>query len=176
MEPGNWGHRWFYAQYTIVEGLDHWMTHRFLVDEMLGDVMKWLRILGFEAVYRKGYSDRTLVEKANRGFVLVTSDRELFRMSSSRGLNCILLQEHSVKDKLVHIFRDLDLKPSLRTTRCAICGGRLEIRRKSIPKRTDSRRVFWTCTKCGKMYWRGSHWRNIGKMIANVRSDLSAKQ
>lgn len=151
------------------------MTRKFIVDEMLGDVMKWLRILGFEAIYTKGWSDRALIEKARRGLVLITSDRELFKTSSAHGLACILLEEKSVKDKLVHIFRDLDLKPSLETTRCAVCGGRLEILRKGMPKGADSRRIVWTCTKCGKMYWRGSHWRNIGKMIADIRSELSEK-
>ncbi|MFN4046405.1 MAG: Mut7-C RNAse domain-containing protein, partial [Acidilobaceae archaeon] len=29
--------------------------------------------------------------------------------------------------------------------------------------------VFYLCTKCGKAYWEGSHWRNIRRVIDEAR-------
>ncbi|MEM3712601.1 MAG: Mut7-C RNAse domain-containing protein, partial [Thermoproteota archaeon] len=27
---------------------------------------------------------------------------------------------------------------------------------------------FWKCKSCGKVYWRGSHWRNITRQISRL--------
>ncbi|MFQ6086405.1 MAG: Mut7-C RNAse domain-containing protein, partial [Candidatus Bathyarchaeia archaeon] len=34
---------------------------------------------------------------------------------------------------------------------------------------------FWECPGCGKVYWRGSHWRRIGKTLSQAKEILENK-
>jgi len=152
------------------------MMPRFLADEMLGDVVKWLRIMGYEAMYRKGESDKALLERAKKGLVLLTSDRELYKMSTKYGVKCILLEGESIDDKLVQTFRKLNMKPSLKSTRCTVCGGELEVTKRKSLRPMPSSKTIWICRKCGKMYWKGSHWVNIAKRFKQVENRLTREK
>ncbi len=51
---------------------------RFAVDEMLGTLARWLRVMGYDAVYEKDHNDDEIVDIAKReGRILLTRDREL---------------------------------------------------------------------------------------------------
>ncbi|MEB3764758.1 MAG: Mut7-C RNAse domain-containing protein, partial [Desulfurococcales archaeon] len=46
---------------------------RFIVDTMLGEVARWLRILGYDTLYSKTYTDRQIVNIAEKtGRIILT--------------------------------------------------------------------------------------------------------
>ena len=75
-------------------------------------------------------------------------------------------------DQLAFVMNMLDLK--LFTPRCMGCGGKLV----EVPKHlvTDeapplaSRNCgrFWRCERCGKLLWRGTHWRKITQRLEDI--------
>lgn len=142
---------------------------------MLGNVSKWLRILGYETLFLKRPSDETLIKlsRENNG-ILLTSDEELFKKAKSIGVAVIFVNSNlSLKEKLVKVFKESNLKPQLNSTRCTVCGGELsKIEMKEL-REFFFTSDFWVCKKCGKLYWRGSHWKNIMKMYDELRKELS---
>ncbi len=60
-------------------------------------------------------------------------------------------------------------------SRCPNCGEFLRSAEKEtlaemIPARTyDAYEEFWVCDSCGKVYWRGSHWKNILGTVDEAR-------
>lgn len=142
---------------------------------MLGNVSKWLRILGYETLFLKMPSDETLIKlsRENNG-ILLTSDEELFKKAKSIGVAVIFVNSNlSLKEKLVKVFKESNLKPQLNSTRCTVCGGELsKIEMKEL-REFFFTSDFWVCKKCGKLYWRGSHWKNIMKMYDELRKELS---
>ncbi|MEM1545256.1 MAG: Mut7-C RNAse domain-containing protein [Candidatus Methanomethylicia archaeon] len=154
----------------------------FIVDGMLGNLARWLRILGYDTMYCP-LSDDIILEKAySEGRILLTKDKALFRSAVRKGVKSILIDGENIADILLNIALTLNIrvKPQ-KTSRCPICNGYLnEVGsnniRNLVPKNILSKNsIFWICRSCGKVYWHGSHWRlitstlsRVDKMIKNV--------
>lgn len=145
------------------------MDLRFIVDGMLGSLARKLRIYGFDTSYDAYSEDLELLEKAGGDHrILLTSDQELFRTALKRNLKAILINEDSDEDRMVSILKELGLKDVHPTpTRCPVCNGLLEPISEGevvgkLPQNISNRyKEFYRCQSCGKLYWRGSHWRRI---------------
>ncbi len=153
---------------------------KFIVDSMLGNVARKLRLFGFDTVYYKNGDDEGLI-KNFRERVLLTCDRELYRRCVSEGRIAIFVERSEDEVyALSDIFKELGIKPKLRAIRCTVCNGRLrkmsesEVNTSSdIPKNTKSTyKEFYVCTNCGKVYWFGSHWKNIKKFNEELHDAL----
>jgi uncharacterized protein len=131
---------------------------RWLLDEMLGRLARYLRFLGLDAEYVRGWSDeRILHELPGSDRFLLTRDRDLAR----RAPRSLLLQTVEVSDQLRELFAafpDLPRVPSF--VRCTRCNGPLE----RVPG-NDPRPKF-ACRSCGHQYWEGSH-------TSRIRNDLA---
>ncbi len=146
---------------------------------MLGDVAKFLRILGYDTLYFPDLNDRELIEMASREErVLVTSDEELYKLANRRGVNVMLIRGGaSREEKVAFVFASLRIEPQFDPdkTRCSLCNGKL----RRVPKEAVKGRVsentyraydrFWVCEGCGRIYWIGSHWRNINRSLRRIR-------
>ena len=153
---------------------------RFIVDTMLGNLARWLRILGYDTLYSNRYKDYKILEiAANDHRVIVTRDRGLFISAKKRDLEAVLIESEEIEDML-RILRKrygirLEIDPD--DTRCPICNyplkrttSLIEVSGKVSSEILSRYREFWICYKCGKVYWRGSHWSNIEKTLEKARS------
>ncbi len=60
---------------------------RFLADEMLGTLVKWLRIMGYDTLYAKDMKDGEIAAMARgEGRTLLTRDKALARTVAGTGL------------------------------------------------------------------------------------------
>ncbi|MGP3668165.1 MAG: Mut7-C RNAse domain-containing protein [Candidatus Bathyarchaeota archaeon] len=155
---------------------------KFIVDGMLGKVARWLRIFGYDSKYFGGVDDFKLVKYAKRsGRVLLTSDLELYKFALKSGVNVFYIDgDLAEADKLLKVVKEFKLKLSLEVptkTRCPICNHLL---RKVKPKNVEglipestlkTYKDFWVCSnkKCGKVYWKGKHWRQIRKIVQKIK-------
>jgi hypothetical protein len=155
------------------------MIPRFLCDEMNGDVARWLRIMGFDCKYIIGDNlDEKLIEICRReGRVLITSDVELSIRASSRGIRCILTNGLNRSQKLRKIIDTYGLKDYIgRKFRCPKCNTILKkVNTDDIIDKiplyvVETYDHVWECKGCGKIYWEGSHWRNISEYIEKLLS------
>jgi len=157
---------------------------KFLLDGMLGKLARWLRIFGFDAEYRRAVSDEELIEAALReGRILLTRDIDLHRRARRRGVRSLLVEGRAEAEKLAEIAEHLNIEYEVnpRESRCPRCDAPLrpvskeEVRGKVPPGTYKAYEDFWICQGCGKVYWRGSHWRNIEETLEEVR-DLLRKR
>ncbi len=153
--------------------------YRFIVDTMLGDLARWLRILGYDTVYSRIYSDREVLELAFLGGrVLVTRDGGLYRRAVKMGVKSVLVESTIIEERLaeVSVKLGIDLIVDPEKSRCPECNGVLErVEDKSLvkdrvpPNALNSYDIFYVCSKCGKAYWEGSHWHNIRRVIEEAK-------
>jgi len=139
---------------------------------MHGYVARWLRIMGYDTIYLNSVEDNDAVQLALSGRVLVTSDAELAKTAEKKGVEVVLIKgltEDEALRLLVERFKLCFKEDSLR---CTVCNGELEPispekveNTPDVPKNVD---LFWRCRVCGKIYWRGSHWRNISRQILKL--------
>jgi len=157
---------------------------------MLGRLVRWLRILGFDAIwasdFRKNPSEdidsEILAFSLLNNRVLVTRDKQLAKKADSCGLKVILIPQNSdIVENLVLIFKEMRIKLSsdrFFPARCPVCNGTLQLINKlEIKDRVPlnswrAHNDFWICNKCGKVYWKGSHWKNIVNTLNRIKNLL----
>jgi len=151
---------------------------KFVVDTMLGDLARWLRILGYDTKYSKDYEDWQLLRIAeNESRVLITRDRGLYWRARRKGISTILVEADDIAKRLytVAIRYPIRLYVDFNLTRCSICNTPLvktdkERVRGKVPEPVYNKyHDFWVCPKCSKVYWRGRHWVKIEEILGQVR-------
>jgi len=144
---------------------------RFVLDNHLGRVAGYLRLLGFDCLYRNDFQDKHLAEiSARQERILLTRDRGLLkRKIVTRGY---LVRSDQPLEQAEEIIRRFDLAASVRPfTRCSRCNGRLVSVEKSEvfdqlePLTKKHYNQFTRCEDCGQIYWRGSHFQKLEKKI-----------
>lgn len=149
-------------------------SHKFLTDGMLGKLTRWLRMLGYDTKYAKNLEDEKLVEIAKaEDRILLTRDYELYRLANSKYANAFLVEDKIRSAQLATLSNQyhlsLELDPN--SSRCPKCNARIsytekDLIYKKIPSATArGYSEFWECTNCGKIYWKGAHWKKIAKTL-----------
>ena len=151
----------------------------FVVDSMLGDIARWLRMLGHDTLYSSEFEDWRIIKIAEKdGRIIVTRDRGLFMRARKKGLKALLVELGRIEEQIAEIAirTGIELSFDPNKTRCPYCNTRLVKLSKAealslLPSKIVSTYDdFWKCPKCGRIYWQGSHWRTINKVLkkANV--------
>lgn len=147
---------------------------KFLCDEMLGTLAKWLRIIGFDTIYVKNISDNQVcaIAKKEQRFIL-TRDWILANNIS----NAYYVQPKKLDDQVrsvVNAFQ-LSIDEKLLFSRCTICNIPVKpvvketIKSNVPPSIYDNYDTFWICLGCGRVYWLGSHWADVTARVKNFR-------
>lgn len=146
---------------------------RFLCDEMLAGLGRWLRIAGYDTeIARHGRRDRDLVEQAHaERRILLTRDR---RLAEIRGASDRAIVLHC--DGIDACARELGQRLAIDWTkeplsRCTLCNVRLEVAAAHLwgrlpPGVRASGSVVTVCPRCGRLYWDGSHVRRMRRRLA----------
>ena len=153
---------------------------RFVLDGMLGKLTRWLRMMGHDAIYLNDAKDQELVANAvKEKRILLTSDVALFRLAIARGAEAYLVKGRTEAERLASLAKryKLDLSVNTAESRCPTCGSPLRVTTKEavrakVPATTfNVFEEFWACSnpKCGKVYWQGSHWENIGAVLERAK-------
>jgi uncharacterized protein with PIN domain len=149
--------------------------NRFLVDRMLGTLCRYLRFMGYDAVSANAFKtgnkkeDTMLLQQASdEDRILLTKDRELARRGGDKAF---LVRDDDVMDQVGVLARRGMIEPVVRMTRCSLCNRQLrsarprEIEKSGYaPQKRDEYDFFW-CPDCKKLYWMGSHGRNLDRRI-----------
>lgn len=148
---------------------------RWLADEMVGRLARYLRFLGYDVVYARGLPDRAILELAGaENRTLLTRDALLAKRGGRRA---ILLRSLEVEGQLREVKRAF---PGLRETvsfvRCSTCNGLLRPADRSTPEPPKgvpadvwgSQMEVHLCTACGQAYWEGSHTREIRETLERL--------
>ncbi len=150
-------------------------VERFICDEMLGTLAKWLRILGFDTEYAKGMEDSEILAMAEKeGRILLTRDKEMYGRALRRNMDAMFLGNAELESDLREVIKKYRPDPELFMTRCTVCNSALE----EVPKESVKGKVpdgvferqerFWHCKRCDKYYWEGSHWERIKGFIEDL--------
>src|SRR2546425_174727 len=139
---------------------------RFLCDAGLGGLARWLRAAGYEAIWKPHIDDDVLLQEARHfSATILTTDSILMerRLLRDRIIPALWLPPTlTIPGQLALVFRDFGL--TVGEPRCMSCGGDLrradkEALRERIPPKTyrwlDE---YFVCSRCDKLFWRGTHW------------------
>jgi len=148
---------------------------KFVADHMLGRLAKWIRVLGYDVVYRVPFPPDELlrIARAEGRIVLTRSGKLAGRCVSER---LILIRSQHVDEQLAQVIGELQLDTeSGLLSRCLICNLKI----KPIPKGEVEGQVpeyvystqdsFSICPGCGRIYWAGTHYRKMKDFLERVK-------
>lgn len=142
---------------------------RFYCDSGLGGLARWLRGSGYEVFWEPKIDDYELLQQAQKlEAIVLTTDSLLMERSVVRDriIPALWLPPTlSIPEALALVFHEFGLK--VREPRCMSCGGELhreskEVLKGKIPPKTFKwLDEYFACSRCGKLFWKGTHWHKI---------------
>lgn len=153
---------------------------KFILDVHLGKLAAYLRMLGFDTLYRTCFSDPELVRiSSQEKRILLTRDRGLLKHASVT--HGYWVRNTDSRNQAEEVVRRFDLGRRIQPfTRCMACNGMLRSVAKSeiagvVPKRiAELHNEFRQCESCGRVYWEGSHHGRMVKFIQRLDSQSGA--
>jgi len=147
---------------------------KFIVDCMLGKLAKWLKILGFDALFFSRIEDDELLAHARKERrVLLTKDTGL--LQRARNVETLFVESDEWPDQIRQVLAHFGLREEVRPhTRCLDCNVAL----KNLPKKNAKNLVsafvferadsFALCPQCGRVFWRGTHFEDMEMKIQDL--------
>lgn len=135
----------------------------FVLDTNLGRLARYLRLLGFDCLYRNDYEDAEIAEIAcQQQRIVLTRDRFLLRRKIIT--HGYFVRSVQPREQVKEILHRLDLYRAIAPfTRCSRCNGALiKTSKEAIIDRLEplTKRYyteFLICRVCDQIYWSGSH-------------------
>ncbi|MFN8476122.1 MAG: Mut7-C RNAse domain-containing protein [Anaerolineae bacterium] len=148
--------------------------YRFVLDIHLGKLAVYLRMLGFDTLYRNDYADDELARIAGgENRILLTRDLGLLKYNAV--VYGYFVRETAPTRQLREIVRRYDLR-RLATPfhRCLQCNtplqpvAKAEIMDRLLPKTKLYYDDFRICPGCGQIYWQGSHYERMRHNVDRI--------
>jgi uncharacterized protein with PIN domain len=144
---------------------------RFLLDNHLGRLTAYLRMLGFDCLYRNDYDDEKLAETAQReDRILLSRDRRLLMRKAVTYGHC--LRSLDSLQQLTEVIQRFALKSRIAPFhRCLRCNHLLEpVAKEAVLDRLEPLTKlyfdeFQICPACKQIYWKGSHYEKMRELI-----------
>ncbi len=140
---------------------------------MLGRLARWLRLLGFDVVYRPDASDEQLIAIAeSEERTLLTRDTRLLR---DRRVNGYFVRSEHWEDQLREVIAEFRLHDLIQAfTRCPDCNVPLIAAEKAsvrarVPEAVYQQHAdFFICPHCTRLYWAGTHVERMRRKIEEL--------
>jgi uncharacterized protein with PIN domain len=147
---------------------------RFLLDNHLGRLAAYLRMLGFDCLYRNDYEDQELAEILLREErILLTRDRRLL-MRKAVVHGCCPRSLDSLA-QLTEVIQRFDLLKRITPFhRCLRCNHLLEVTSKDavLDRLEPLTRLYFDefriCPNCKQIYWKGSHYERMLRLVKTL--------
>ena len=154
----------------------------FIVDAMLGKLAKKLRLLGYDSLYSSNMDDDKIIQLAkNENRILLTKDVPLCHKAKKQQILAVQI----TSDDEIEQFLEINEKASFGkctvgggSSRCPVCNGELQhIEKNDVFEKVptgvfENMKDFWKCTKCEKIYWEGTHIKNLQQFTMKLNERL----
>ena len=150
---------------------------KFICDDNLGKLAKWLRTLGYDTLFFPTISDQELIKKAlEEDRVILTRDNNLIQMKAVK--NHLLIKSDQPLDQLKQVIQHFKIKrdEGKLFTRCSICNTELKpvekekIKDRLYPYVYKTQENFVYCSTCDKIYWPATHVERMKEKLKKVFS------
>jgi len=138
---------------------------------MLGRLAKWMRLLGFDTLYYRNTNGKTIIYHSRKeGRTILTRSKAL----AEKYDDVMLIASEHLIDQLKQITNVVKIKSPF--SRCPVCNVETEEVEKETVKNGvpayifESHNDFKRCPECGRIFWKGTHYKEIEKVINEINS------
>lgn len=152
---------------------------KFVLDVHLGKLTRYLRMLGFDCLYKNDITDEDIVNislKERR--TILTKDRNILKRNDVT--HCYWIREENVFNQLLEVIKRFHFERDIKEfTRCVDCNSLIEkVEKENIvdkipPKVKEYHNEFYYCRNCDKIFWKGSHYNKMLVFVEEVKRILN---
>lgn len=153
----------------------------FVADQMLGGLAKALRMLGYDTLYWRGEGEEILDLARREGRIILTRRQGLLK--NKNDVKIFYISCDNTWHQLLQLINayPLILDNIEPLSRCLCCNGPiLPVKKEDIEDRVpdhiyQTQKDFSACRDCKRVYWRGTHRKNMEATIQRLREELRFK-
>ena len=144
----------------------------------MGKLAKWLRMMGYDALFFEGSSDSQMIAMAmaeNR--VILTRDTQIMRrrVVTNGRLKAVLIQSDEPERQMRQVMDTLRLNCQFQPLSiCLECNqplverSREQVRDQVPPYVFQTQSQYMECPACHRIYWRGTHWQAMTRKLEHL--------
>ena len=156
------------------------MEIKFIADNNVGKLARWLRLMGYDTLLFKQKDDSQVIKIAlKEDRVILTKDSEFMkrRLVTNDTLKAIHIKQDDPKLQVQEVVKasslDYHFKPfslCLECNRTLIARDKEEVRN-LVPAHVFETQAHYTqCPACNRIYWPGTHWQAMSKKLQDLQS------
>lgn len=147
---------------------------RFILDVHLGKLAKYLRLLGFDCLIDEHIGDNEIIAiSLQEKRIILTRDRNLLK--HRQVTHGYWIRSQKPKKQLEEVISRFELRNNANPfTRCMECNNTLtRVDKNDVlgdlqSKTREYYSNFWKCPGCGRVYWEGSHFESMKKLVDSI--------
>ena len=148
---------------------------KFIVDETLGKLAKWIRFLGYDTESCFQLDNPEIMVKAmDENRIILTREID-FAQNKNLNLQVVIIKFDNLKEQLLQLKQQLGVMVTPEQfMRCSICNSELKVVDRTFitgkvpPYIIKTKSKFKFCSTCNKVFWEGTHLGGIKKLIKEV--------
>jgi uncharacterized protein with PIN domain len=157
------------------------MEARFIADNNVGRLARWLRLMGYDTLLLKQKDDAQMIETAlGENRVILTKDAQFMkrRLVTNGKIKTIHIKHDDPKLQVREVVKvvklDYHFKPF---SLCLECNRALIARDKGQVQNLVPAHVFETqtqytqCPACHRIYWPGTHWQAMVRKLHDLQGE-----
>jgi uncharacterized protein with PIN domain len=155
------------------------MEIRFIADNNVGKLARWLRLIGYDTLLLKQKDDGQMIKIAlSEGRVILTKDAQFMkrRLVTNGKLKTIHIKQDDPRLQVQEVVRTVKLNYQFNPfSLCLECNQALIPRDKEEVKGLVPTHVFETqtqyteCPACHRIYWPGTHWQAMAEKLQDLQ-------
>ncbi len=149
---------------------------RFIADAHLGKLARYLRMCGFDTVYENDISDDKIINHSIKEKRIILT-RDLGILKNGQVQRGYFIRAQKPLNQCREVIKKFNLFSQKRPfTRCLKCNGLFHTANKKsiksmVPIKTyQYYQDFYRCSDCRNIYWKGSHYEKMLKIIDKIYS------
>jgi len=149
-------------------------TSRFIADAHLGKLSRFLRMLGFDTIYRNDLLDEEIIMQSLQEKRIILT-RDLGILKNGRVNRGYFIRDQNPFKQCREVIQKFSLKHQISPfSRCIECNGLLKKVDKKLLKAEVPEKAyqyfneFYQCKDCHNFYWKGSHYEGMLKTVEKL--------
>ena len=159
------------------------METKFIADNNVGRLARWLRLMGYDTVLLRQKDDDQMIKIAlSEDRIILTKDAQFMkrRLVTNGTVRTLHTGEDDpevqVQEVVERLSLEYDFKPFSRCLECneALVARDKEYVKDSVPPRvSETQTQYAQCPACHRVYWAGTHWQAMRRKLQDLRARSS---
>ncbi|MFO7660457.1 MAG: Mut7-C RNAse domain-containing protein [Candidatus Cloacimonadaceae bacterium] len=152
----------------------------FLLTADLSRLARWLRLLGFDAAISSSNEVSKLLQVCQlQNRILLTRIKRNDKLKANKKV--LIINSEHYGEQLKQVVQELQLREFCIFSRCLYCNRSVyPIAREKIihrlPEKVKNRETKFTqCRKCGRLYWKGTHYERMLQTLDSLLDGIIHK-